>query len=214
MAFVWFVKLLLLFRRRVLLRGTFELFIKCTTLTSLWKNKLRKRKVRELKSQLIGQQTFFTQQNWQTKADTEALLRVSHSIIKHKKSFQDGDMIKEAFVEAADSLFRDFKNKLEISSSIKALQLSRCTVTQRCEVVAENLTQQLRRDIADCGCFSLQLDKSTDTSDTAQLCIFIKMVFIDMTAKEELLTLLPIYQAFKIFIEKTTTSWCVNCVQY
>ena len=100
-------------------------------------------------------------------------------------------MIKEAFVEATDSLSRDFKNKPELLSSIKALQLSLSTVTQRCEVMAEDLTQQLQRDIADCKCFSLQLDESTDSSDTAQLCVFIQMVFTDMTEKEELLTLLP-----------------------
>ena len=87
-------------------------------------------------------------------------------------------------------MFQDFKNKLEILSSIKAPQLSRSTVTQRCEVMAEDLTQQLRRDMQT-ECFSLQLDKSTDTSDTAQLCVSVWMVFTDMTAKEELLTLLP-----------------------
>ena len=56
-------------------------------------------------------------------------------------------MIKEAFIEAADSLFQDFKNKLEILSSINDLKLSRSTVTQRCEVMAEDLTQQFRRDM-------------------------------------------------------------------
>lgn len=48
--------------------------------------------------------------------------------------------------------------------------------------------------------------------DTAQMCIFICMVFSDITAKEELLTVLPmkeqtrgedIFQTFKNFIEKT-----------
>ena len=92
-------------------------------------------------------------------------------------------MIKEAFVEVADSLFQDFKNKPEILSSIKVLQLPRSTVTHRCELMAEDLTQQLRRDIADCECFSLQLDESTDTGDTAQMCFFIRMVSTYMTAK-------------------------------
>ena len=72
--------------------------------------------------------------------------------------------------------------------------------------MAKDLTQQLRRDIADYEYFSLQLDKSTDTNDTAQLRIFLQMVFTDMTAKVELLTLLlmkermrgeDIFQAFK-----------------
>lgn len=176
------------------------------------KSELRKTKVRELKSQLIGQQSLFTKPNSKAKAATEASFRVSHTIIKHKKSFQDGQMVKEAFVEAADSLFRDFKNNPEIVSAIKAVQLSRSTVTRRCEVMADDLTQQLWKDIADCQCFSLQLDESTDLSDTAQLCIFIRMVFKDMTAKEELLTMLPmkehtrgedIFQTFKNFVDKT-----------
>ena len=102
-----------------------------------------------------------------------------------------GKMIKEAFVEAADSLFQDFRNKPVMSSSIKFHQLSRSTVTQCCEGMAKDLTQQLQRNIAECERFSLQLDESTDASDTAQMCIFVWMVFTDMTAKEELLTLLP-----------------------
>ncbi|KAJ4922048.1 hypothetical protein JOQ06_021512 [Pogonophryne albipinna] len=78
--------------------------------------------------------------------------------------------------------------------------------------MAEDLTQQLRKDIEDCECFSLQLDESTDVSDTAQLCVFIRMVFTDMTAKEELLTILPmkehtrgedIFRTFKNFVDKT-----------
>ena len=177
------------------------------------KSELRKRKVKELKSRLSREQSFFSQLSSKAKAAIEASFRVSHSIIKHKKSFQDGEVIKEAFVEAADSLFRDFKNKPEILSSIKALQLSRRTVTWRCEVMPEDLTLQLWKDIADCcECFSLQLNASTDVSDTAQLCIFIRVMFTDMTAKEELLTILPmkehkrgedIFQSFKNFIKKT-----------
>ena len=56
------------------------------------------------------------------KANTKALLRVSHSIIKHKNFFQDGEMIKEAFVEAADSLFQDFKNKYFHQSKLFSYQ--------------------------------------------------------------------------------------------
>ena len=54
-------------------------------------------------------------------------------------------------------------------------------------------------------------------SDTAQLCIFFRMVFTDMTAKEELLTILPlkehtrgedIFKSFKNCIEKTQFPVC------
>ena len=90
-------------------------------------------------------------------------------------------------------------------------------MTRRCGVMAEDLTQQLWKDIGDCECFSLQLDESTDISDTAQLCIFIRMVFTGKTAKVELLTILPmkeytwgedIFQSFKSFIDKTQLPVC------
>uniref|UniRef100_H2Z397 HAT C-terminal dimerisation domain-containing protein n=1 Tax=Ciona savignyi TaxID=51511 RepID=H2Z397_CIOSA len=66
--------------------------------------------------------------------------------------------------------------------------------------------------IRNCEFFSLQLGESTDVSDTAKMCVFICMVFSDITAKEELLTVLfmkeqtrgeDIFQTFKNFIEKT-----------
>lgn len=134
-------------------------------------------------------------------------------LVKHSKSFQDGETIKEAFVDAADSVFWDFKNKLEMISSIKAVQRSRSTVTQRCDLMAEDLTQQRWKDSEHCKCFSLQLD----VSDIAEFCIFIWMVFAAVTAKEELLTILPmkertrgedVFQAFKNFIGKTQLPVC------
>uniref|UniRef100_H2Z396 SPIN-DOC-like zinc-finger domain-containing protein n=1 Tax=Ciona savignyi TaxID=51511 RepID=H2Z396_CIOSA len=132
------------------------------------KSELRNRKVNELKSQSTRQQSFFTQHTSKAKAATEASFRVCHAIVKNKNSLQDGEMVKEAFVEAADSL--------------------------------------------NCEFFSLQLGESTDVSDTAKMCVFICMVFSDITAKEELLTVLfmkeqtrgeDIFQTFKNFIEKT-----------
>lgn len=81
--------------------------------------------------------------------------------------------------------------------------------------MAEDLTQQMWKDIGDCECFSLQLDESTDVSATAQMCIFTRMVFSDLSAKEELLIALSmkeqkrgedIFQTFHNFIEKTQLS--------
>ena len=83
--------------------------------------------MKELKSQLLGQQSFFTQATSEAKAATEASFRVSHIIVKNKKSFQDGEMVKEAFIEAADSLFRDFKIK---QKSCLRSKLSSCQGVQ------------------------------------------------------------------------------------
>ena len=77
-------------------------------------SELRMRKVNELKSQLSREQSFFTQHTSKSKATTEASFCVSHVTANNKKSFQDAEMVKEVFIEAADSLFQDFKNKAEI----------------------------------------------------------------------------------------------------
>ena len=53
------------------------------------KSELRRKKLKELKSQLSGQQSFFTQVTSKAKAVTESSFRVSHFIVKKKKSFQD-----------------------------------------------------------------------------------------------------------------------------
>lgn len=106
-------------------------------------------------------------------------------------------------------MFWDFKNIKEIFSSIKALQVSRRTLTQRCEAMFENLAQLMWKDIRDCKCFSLHLDESMDVSDSAPMCIFMCLVF---TAEDELLQVLTIrektrgediFQSLKNFIENT-----------
>lgn len=51
---------------------------------------------------------------------------------------------------------------------------------------------QLKKNIEQCQWFSLQFDESTDMMDVAQLCDFIRITFVDMSAKEELLTMLPL----------------------
>ena len=53
------------------------------------------------------------------------------------------------------------------------------------EVMAIDLNQKLKPDIAECKYFSLQFDESIDV---AQLSIFIRTSFTDMTWKEDLLT--------------------------
>jgi hypothetical protein len=103
--------------------------------------------------------------------------------MKHKKPFDDGIMVKEAFIEAAESLFSTHKNKSEIISTIKNIPLSRPSVTSKVELIAENVTEQLKMDLLSCACFSLQLDESTDQVDSAQVMIFFRIVLPDFFKK-------------------------------
>ncbi|GFW70858.1 DUF4371 domain-containing protein [Trichonephila clavipes] len=171
------------------------------------KSELRIQKLK-FKSQLIGQQSSFVKPNTLSKAPTVVSLRVSHLLAKHKKSFV-GE-IKKVFLEASNSLFDSFKIKTEIISAIKDIQLLRRTVTRRIAMMNSDLADQLTKDITNCICFSLQFDKSGDVIDISQPCIFVRMVFQDMSIKE-LLTILhlkkktrgkAVYCAFKKYIEE------------
>ncbi|XP_068191993.1 uncharacterized protein [Antennarius striatus] len=173
-------------------------------------SELRKRKVQELKCQMSEEESFFLQPISKAKAATEASVRMSRFIFKNNGSFRFRETVKEAFVGAADSLFRDFENKDDILSSIKALQQSTSAFPGRRE--AEDLNQQLWEDISDCECFSLQVDEPADGRDMGQVYVYIRLVFTDITAKEELLTVLTvkeqtrgedIFKLFKNFMEKT-----------
>ena len=61
------------------------------------------------------------------------------------------------------------------------------TVTRRIEKLSADVTDQLQDDIKKCVAFSLQFDESTDLIFTAQLILFMRMVFENCTTKEELL---------------------------
>ena len=71
------------------------------------------------------------------------------------------------------------------------MQLSCRTITRRNEDMSGNVTQQLEDHIQNCSFFSLQFDESTDDIDTARLIMFIRMIFSDISTKEEFLPILP-----------------------
>jgi len=53
------------------------------------------------------------------KAATIFSCRVFHVIGKHNEPFEDSDILKEAFLEAANCLFENFNNKIQIVKAIK-----------------------------------------------------------------------------------------------
>jgi len=61
--------------------------------------------------------------------------------------------------------------------AIKEVQLSRNATIRRCEGMAVDVVEQLRKDTDACECFFLQFDESTDMVDVAQLCVFIRIIF-------------------------------------
>lgn len=170
----------------------------------------RTQKLQELKSGLIAQRNIFLKPQNQSRSATIASFIVSHKIAVKCKPFSDGEFIKSVLEEIADPLFENFKNKGEIKKAILDLQLSRNTVMRRIEKSSQNVTEQLQIDIDRCVTFSLQIDESTDVSDTAQLIVFIRMLMNDFTSKEELLCMISLKERtrgldiFNSFKERVT----------
>jgi len=170
----------------------------------------RTQKLQELKSGLIAQRNIFLKPRNQSRSATIASFIVSHKIAVKCKPFSDGEFIKSVLEEIADPLFENFKNRGEIKKAILDLQLSRNTVMRRIEKSSQNVTEQLKIDIDRCVTFSLQIDESTDVSDTAQLIVFIRMLLNDFTSKEELLCMISLKERtrgldiFNSFKERVT----------
>lgn len=75
--------------------------------------------------------------------------------------------------EVMDTMFEG-KQKEEIKAKIKQIPLSDSTASRRTEVLAGDLVKQLCDGIKNAECISLAVDESTDTTDNAQLMVFVR----------------------------------------
>ncbi|CAI5682820.1 unnamed protein product [Oreochromis niloticus] len=172
---------------------------------------LRAEKARKLKAGLSKQQSFFTRPVKSSQKATEASFRATHFMIKKKKAFLDEEVFKEAVMIIAKTVLKDEKYGNDVISTLSDVQLGATTIVRRVSAMSGNLADQLDQDLSKCRWFSIQCDESVDSSSTAQLMVFIRMVFDGFSTKEELLTLLPlktttkgidIYNAVKEFFAK------------
>ncbi|KAJ4442602.1 hypothetical protein ANN_04191 [Periplaneta americana] len=99
---------------------------------------------------------------------TKASYKVCYVLAKRKKTFSDGEVVKEAMINDDESLFNCHNDKSSLMSSIRGLQLSHQTVAKRVEKIANNLESQLRQNLQSCEYFSLQFDESIDMSDITE----------------------------------------------
>lgn len=67
--------------------------------------------MRDLKAHLGAQQHLFVKPLLQSQVATEASFHIVNVLVKPKKPFQDGEMVKQAFLEAGNVLFDKLKNK-------------------------------------------------------------------------------------------------------
>ena len=148
----------------------------------------RKNKVHSLgkayqDSKKILIRTFTAQEN-----ATEASLKVSWILAKHKQPFVSSEIVKECMVEVAKSVFPGDK---KIEETLEQVPLSDSTNCRRVEVLSDDITQQLKNDLSKAEWCALALDESTDIRDMAQLAVYVRF-YNDKQFVESLLAIAPL----------------------
>ena len=151
-----------------------------------FKDQFRKDKVAELKNVLVGQQSVFTNLSLQQESVVAASYIVAEVIAKKSKPFSDGEFVKECLNRVVDVLCPEKKEQFE------QISLSRQTIARRIEELGNSIEMKLAPKAGDFTFYSLALDESTDTKDTAQLAIFVRGVDESFCVIEELAALVPL----------------------
>ena len=146
----------------------------------------RKDAIDRLSGNLQKTTSFFRKQTAEADKISRASYEVSRILACRMKPFSDGDFIKECLVAVVDSVCPEQRSVFE------SMSLSSRTVRRRIEEMSDNVHDSLKTRISTLVAFSLALDESTDTKDTAQLAVFIRGVTADLNVCEEFLQLVPL----------------------
>lgn len=119
---------------------------------------------------------------------TAASYQVSKTIAQYAKPFNEGEFLKDAWLQCAPCLFDDFENKEKIIQRIKDMLIARNTVKERILGMAENVNFQHKIHVKCCDFISICLDESTDVTGSARVAIFVRY-FVQNNIKEELISL-------------------------
>lgn len=103
--------------------------------------------------------------------------------MKKKKAFSDREVVKEAMMIITNTVLKDEKNGTDLISTLSNVQLGASTMARRVSAMSDNLVDQLDRDLEKCRWFSIQCHESVDSSSTAQLLVFVRMVKISPQEK-------------------------------
>jgi hypothetical protein len=135
------------------------------------------------KSKLATQQTFFTKKQEEMQNMMKASFQISFLLAKSKKSYSDGEIVKECL-----SIFAENSGDPKTKLLSKNIALSRNTVTQRIEEMAVDVSKQIIAASLS-KYFSIAIDESCDATDTAQLLVYIRCVNENFDVVQDLLGL-------------------------
>ena len=120
-------------------------------------------------------------------ASLTASYEVAMMLMKNRKSFRDGDLIKQCAVKMAQAFGEE-----KVTRKCESVSLSHQTVARRVTDLNEHVSLKLKDIMKHCKYFSLALHESTDISDTSQLLIFTRTVDQDFVVHEELVKMMSL----------------------
>ncbi|XP_025080977.1 general transcription factor II-I repeat domain-containing protein 2A-like [Pomacea canaliculata] len=128
----------------------------------------RTEKIAKLRQEIGGLTRIFSKKRQENEAAVIASYRVAHILSREVKPFSDGECVKKCLLAVVEELCPEKKN------------------ARRVEDIGKHLQSKLRDKAARFEMFSIVADGSTDSSDTAQLLVFIRGTNNDFELTEEL----------------------------
>ncbi|KAF3841488.1 hypothetical protein F7725_007350 [Dissostichus mawsoni] len=122
---------------------------------------------------------------------TAASLRVAWILGKNKRPFTDAETVKECMLASIEEVVADEKIRKSVIDSIKNIPISDTSTSRRVETLASDVFEILLDKLRKAEVMSLAIDESTDSSDVAQLCLYVRF-FDGECFREDLLGLIPL----------------------
>ncbi|XP_059210109.1 SCAN domain-containing protein 3-like [Centropristis striata] len=154
------------------------------------KTEVRKRKIEALKGGYAHIGRILVRGLTSQQKVTSASLKASWILAKHNKPFVDAEVFKEMMVTVLEELDTD-KSMGSVIGSVKQMSLSARSAARRIEVLSDAVQAAVIDGVSRANYFSVAIDESTDKTDVAQLCVYVRY-YDGKDFKEELLSLIPL----------------------
>lgn len=121
---------------------------------------------------------------------TSASLKASWVLARHNMPFTDAEVFKEVMVTVLEELATD-KLMDGIIASVKQVPLSARSATRHIDALSDAVQGVIINGLSQANYFSLAIDESTDSTDVAQMCVYVRY-FDGEEFREEMLSLIPL----------------------
>lgn len=152
---------------------------------------IRKEKIKSLSASYEKTRQRFSQACTVQQKATAASLRVAWILGKKKRPFTDAEMVKECILAVVEEVVTEDKVRAQVMSCIKSIPMSDTTTARRLDILATDVFETLLDQLRKADFISLAVDESTDNSDIAQLCLFVRFFDGDVF-REDILALIPL----------------------